>query len=150
MKVVRSTGLKALVVGEGPLRKWAQDYAKEHRVSVVFHGFAKDAREVSELMNASRLLVMLSDNEGGPRVVLEALACGTPVLATPVGIVPDVLPPEAIEEWDAPALADKTQNILGDAQLYGRLKTTGLQMAQKFEKKAAIKFYADELRKLIE
>lgn len=150
MQVVRRTGLKALIVGDGPLRQWAQDYAKKYRVSTVFHGFAKDQREVAECMTSAHILMMLSDNEGGPRVVLESLACGTPVVATPVGIVPDVLPPEAIEEWDVSALADKVQNILGDAELYARLKFSGITSVQRFEKKAAIKHYADELKKLIE
>lgn len=149
MEVARRTGLRALVVGDGPLSGWARRKARRERISVVFHGFAKDAAEVAGLINQARLLVMTSLNEGGPRVVLEALACGTPVLATPVGIVRDVLPPEAIEEWDAQALADKAQNILNDRELYGRLRESGLLTAQKFERSVAIAAYADGLKKLL-
>lgn len=148
MEVVRRTDRKALIVGDGPLRHWAQKYAKKHRVSVVFHGFAKDQYEVAELMGSARLLLMLSDSEGGPRVVPEALACGTPVLATPVGIVPDILPPEAVEEWDTAALADKADNILNDEDLYVRLQESGRLALEPLEKKVAIKNYADELKKL--
>lgn len=149
MDVARKPELKALIVGEGPLKKWAQEYAKKYHVSVVFHGFAKDQHAVAELMNSARLLLMLSDNEGGPRVVPESLACGTPVLATPVGIVPDILPPEAIEEWDASALADKARNILSDKELYARLREAGLRSVRQFERSSAVKNYADELKKLL-
>jgi hypothetical protein len=59
--------------------------------------------------------------------------------------VPDVLPPEAIEEWDGAALADKVRNILGDTVLYARLRDGGIATAAKFERTAAIKAYADFL-----
>lgn len=145
MQVIARTKRPALVVGEGPLLATAKRRAHREHLPVNFHGFARDSAEVAQLINRSRLLVMTSYNEGGPRVVVEALACGVPVVATPVGIVPEVLPPEAIEGWDAMALADKVNNILTDAELYERLRRSGLQAAPAFERSAAITAYADAI-----
>jgi glycosyltransferase involved in cell wall biosynthesis len=47
--------------------------------------------DLPQYLNKIRLLVLPSYTEGLPNIMLEAMACGTPVLATPVGAIPDVI-----------------------------------------------------------
>jgi glycosyltransferase involved in cell wall biosynthesis len=47
--------------------------------------------EIPSLLNASDAVVLFSEREGLPMVALEALACGTPVIATAVGDLPGLV-----------------------------------------------------------
>jgi glycosyltransferase involved in cell wall biosynthesis len=149
LDVLERTGLVGVAVGEGPLLPWVRRQAKRRGLKLHTPGFARDTEEIVQYLNASKLLLMTSLNEGGPRVVAEALACGVPVVATPVGIVPDILPPECIEEWNAGDLADKVRNILSDEVLYARLRESGPLVVRQFERSAAIQKYADAIKSLV-
>ena len=59
---------------------------------VIFAG-PRPAGELARWYSAADLFVLASGHEGCPNVVLEALACGTPVVATPVGDVPELISP---------------------------------------------------------
>lgn len=73
---------------------------------VIFAG-PKDPGELAAWYSAADLFVLASGHEGCPNVVLEALACGTPVVATPVGNVTELLTPEVgvVAERQVPDLA---------------------------------------------
>jgi len=47
--------------------------------------------QVLRYLNECTLIVIPSVTEGLPNIMLEAISCGTPVLATPVGAIPDVI-----------------------------------------------------------
>jgi len=144
--------IKCLVVGDGSLRDWVQSQITNYKLPITMFGFAKDSMEIAGLLNKSRILVMPSYNEGGPRVVVEAMACGVPVLATPVGIVPDLLKKGlggAIVGWSADDIGQKIAGLLGDSEMYKKHSAAALEIAQNFEKKQAIKNVADQLKSLL-
>lgn len=58
--------------------------------NVEFIGFIPN-EDLPQFYNNVKLLVLPSYSEGLPNVVLEAMACGTPVLATSVGAIPNVI-----------------------------------------------------------
>jgi glycosyltransferase involved in cell wall biosynthesis len=47
--------------------------------------------DLPNYLNRFWLLVLPSYTERFPGIMLEAMSCGTPVLATPVGVIPDVI-----------------------------------------------------------
>jgi len=75
-----------LIVGDGPYRRdleaWVESRGLVSRVLVVG---AKPHADIARWLNAADVFVLASYNEGLPNVILEAMACGLPVVATDVG-----------------------------------------------------------------
>jgi len=80
------------IVGDGPLMKNLEELANKLGLNgtINFAG-RKSPDEIPLWMNAADLLVLPSLNEGLPNVVVEALACGKPVVATKVAGTPEIV-----------------------------------------------------------
>ena len=81
---------KFLIGCDGQLRGQVEEDANKLNNKAKFVGWIPHD-ELPEYLNVLKLLVLPSYTEGLPNIMLEAMACGTPVLATPVGGVPDVI-----------------------------------------------------------
>lgn len=88
----RYPDLKFYVLGEGEDRGKLEDQVRrlglEERVFLVGN---RNNEEIPLWFNAADVSVLASSREGWPNVVLESLACGTPVIGTPVGEIPELL-----------------------------------------------------------
>jgi len=84
--------LYILVGGDGQLRETIEDSLQEEGLTtrVRLPGWISHD-DLPRYLNQLRLLVLPSYTEGLPNIMLEAMACGTPVLATPIGAIPDVI-----------------------------------------------------------
>ncbi len=144
LDIAQRSNLKMLIVGAGSLynnlRSKISNLGLSNRVTL--HGFAKDSNEIAKLINESRALIMLSYNEGGPRVILESLACGVPVIGTKVGIATEVINNNngRIINWSA------TDAIEAFEDIKNLVPTTDIS---RFERISSIKNYAQEIQNLI-
>lgn len=84
--------LKLFYAGPGNLRNEIINQAEKLSISerVVLLGSVEHSK-LPELISQARVLALPSYNEGVPNVVLEAMACGTPVLVSNVGGIPEVV-----------------------------------------------------------
>lgn len=84
--------LSVMIGGDGPLKaEIEQSLLKEHHAGrVTLMGWIPHD-DLPHYLNQMRLLVLPSYTEGLPNVMIESMACGTPVLATPVGVIPDII-----------------------------------------------------------
>ena len=131
LPLMTGTDIKLLIVG-GPYFQKDIDYMNELKQevadlgvenSIIFTGFLSDTRVVTSLLDI--VLVPSIIPEACPRTIIEAMAVGKPVIATPLGgskelVTPDtgiLVPPE-----DASAIADAIAILTTDRE---RLRALG-------------------------
>lgn len=86
-------GVQVVLGGEGPHRARFEALARELGVRARFLGFVPD-EDLPALYRAADLFVLPTRAlEGFGFVAIEAMACGTPAMGTPVGAIPEVLGP---------------------------------------------------------
>jgi glycosyltransferase involved in cell wall biosynthesis len=124
-------------VGRGPLEDEVRELAAELGVAdrIEFLSYVAFGPELLDLYRRAHAFIHVSFSEGVPKVLLEALACSTPIVATDVGGVRVALaggeagllvPPDDLE-----ALVAATRQLLDDRELRHRLVSRGLELAHE-------------------
>ena len=104
--------VELVIVGEGPERTSIEKLARQRKVAdrVRLLGRVPQDR-LPEIYSAADLLLLVSTHEGWPNVLLESMACGTPVVVSPMDGIADI-----VGTADAGrVLADVTPNGLASA-----------------------------------
>lgn len=130
----RGTVCRCVIAGEGPERsRLEQAIARGRLGEVVQLAGAQSQAQVAGLLREARVFALPctiapdGDRDGVPNAILEAMAAGVPVVATPVGGIPEAIddgrtgllvPPD-----DAGALATRLEELLKNA---GLCRTLGL------------------------
>ena len=143
----------ALFVGRGPLLEPTKERARERGLAerVRFVEWVDDQTDLARIYAESRVAVCASTCEGGPRVTVEAMACGTPVVSTPVGMMRELVR-DAENGWlcgfDVESLTRSLGEVLGDEQRRLRLGEQARLDVQRFEKRRVIQEYAEGVQRL--
>jgi glycosyltransferase involved in cell wall biosynthesis len=117
--------VKGIIIGDGPLRPQL-----EHRAQQI--GLLPDVVEfrgaISDMAAAYReadILVLTSDWEGTPNVLLEAMASGLPVVATRVGGVPEIVREDETgklaDAADEDSMAESLRTLIGNRELQAKM-----------------------------
>jgi glycosyltransferase involved in cell wall biosynthesis len=122
-------GARLTIAGDGSLRARLEYEARERGVDAEFLGRVEHAA-LPELLSRSRVFVLPSRYEGSPKALLEAMACGVPVVGARVPGIEDVivdrgnglLAGTTVDEIRA-ALVE----LLGDAALRQKLSEAGVR-----------------------
>jgi len=130
-----TTAPLVLVGGKG----WLYDEVFEHIEVLHLTERVRFLHEVSEadlpgLYSAARVLAMPSFYEGFGLPALEAMACGTPVVVSNRGSLPEVVGEAGMQvnPEEPEAIAEGLAAVLGDPDLWARLREAGLARVARF------------------
>ncbi len=118
----RGDGFRLDVVGDGIERAGYEERSRRLGLTglVTFHGLLPK-REVAELMRGADLYVLASRYDNNPVVLLEALACGLPAVATDVGGVAEILDGSGLlASPDADSIAARLEAALDELGRFDR------------------------------
>ena len=78
-----------IIAGDGRDKKEVQEYTSRYSDFMEYRGYVTNPRE--SVMREMDVISLLSMTEGLPMVLIEALSIGLPIIATPVGGIPDIV-----------------------------------------------------------
>ena len=119
--------LRLLIVGDGPLRASLLALRSELQIeeNVQFKAGGRTKSEIARLMQQSDFLVHPSLREANPCVLIEAMACGKPVLAADCRGSADLLNPETglvVERSNVESLANGLKEMVEGIHRYDSAK----------------------------
>ena len=133
----------------GPSRGYMENELKKRGVPFKSIGYLKNFKDIGKYYKALDLYLITSRIEGGPKQILEAWASGVPVVATKVGMIPDIVIDEKnvlitnIE--DVKNIKDKTIQIITSDRLKEKLVNNGIQSAKNYSWRKISQFYCDKI-----
>jgi glycosyltransferase involved in cell wall biosynthesis len=144
--------LNALIVGRGPfsgrLRERLERASLARQVTILPE--VGDAAQLADLYRSSKTVVCTSFAEGGPRFLIEGMACGLPAVSTPVGLAPEIIRNGEnglrTDGWRADQIARGLIRLLTDGELYSRCSDEAARIASGFEREAILRAYAQRYR----
>lgn len=151
--VAAMPNVRLLVIGDGPLRERAEKRAQKLRIErrVTFSGWLERHEDVLAAITSARIFIVNSTSEGGPRVALEAMACGMPVISTRVGVMPEVIDDGVngiLMDGSGADLLTKVSDLLTDREKQRYLGEAAKDTLELFDREKLVAKYADFLKSL--
>ncbi|BDZ84427.1 hypothetical protein Lac2_25610 [Claveliimonas bilis] len=123
-------------VGDGPLKEDFIHYSEKIGIAdnVKFLGRMPSGADVRKKIKKSDVFVFPTRAEGLPRVVLEAMAEGLPVISSPVCGIPEILPRECLISYDDyDGYAEAIIRLIKNPDLMTRYSVRNIDVAKEYK-----------------
>ncbi|WP_458403014.1 glycosyltransferase family 4 protein [Methanobrevibacter sp.] len=134
-KKIANSDYYLVIVGDGPLFKKLKKKVEDENIrDVVFTG---SRRDIEKIIPSCDLLVLPSYSESFGLVLIEALACGKPVVGSNVGGITEIITSDVgflVNPNKVSSIAEKIDNLVNDEHLRLTLSQNARPRAMKFSK----------------
>ena len=151
---LKSAGIPTIldVVGDGPERRELEHMTGDARTDVRFHGMIAQ-RELEPFYSQASIFLMPSYREGFPRVIIEAMAYGLPIVSTDAGGSRDLFGPAQLkfvsDRDDAVAFGEAVFALASSPEIRRKLSTENLDRVQRYSTPAVAAMYDRALTALL-
>ena len=124
-----------VIVGDGPLFKNLKGKVDDENISDVIFTGARD--DVERIIPSCDVLILPSFSESFGLVLIEALACGKPVIGSNVGGITEIITEDVglfINPNDVSSIARAVDKVINDDELRNRLSSNARNRALNFSK----------------
>ncbi len=150
--IKKEPSYKLIIIGSGPDKEKLEALSKELNIEEKIEFLDQQPREiVRDYMHRSRLFVLSSVSEGMPKVILESLAAGIPIVSTRVGAVAEILEESGVvvEPSNSQALADGMLRLLQDQSLANEFVKKGQIKVKDYSWENAADNLINEIKKVV-
>ena len=144
VKIKFDLDIKVCLVGDGELKEKYKNLIIEKKLENNFT-FVGEQKEVETYLQRSKAFIMTSEFEGLPQAMIEALACGLPVIMPNISNIPDYAVEGynalLVEPLDVEGFADAIYKLMTDDELYKKLKAG----AEKFRDEHEYEFSIENI-----
>lgn len=124
------------IVGDGPERVRMEERAKHLGITdhITFWGNVPHQKVLEILSNSNLFVFPTRVNEGFPKAVLEAMACGLPVIASPVSVIPHLIADSGVilSGTDPDSVASAILSLSNDPVKMCYMGKNARQISEKF------------------
>jgi phosphatidyl-myo-inositol dimannoside synthase len=130
--------LQCKIVGTGPTKEKLENLVKEKSLenNITFCGFVEKHEDVLKIINSSYIFCLPSKVEGFGIVIVEALGCEVPFVASNIAPVMEASGEKGglfFQVEDSKDLANKLKLLLENNELYKKLKNEGKKQYEKYQ-----------------
>lgn len=132
----------------GPSRGYVKNRLEKSKIKFR-HDLLENVNSLPIYYNAIDLYIVTSREEGGPKALLESLACGVPVVTTKVGMAPEIIDHNSngyiVEQEDVEGLYKYACKILDNKETSDKFSINGLNTIKKYDWKKISEKYKNFL-----
>lgn len=134
MRKLKAAGLPVVALLTGPARGYVKLMLEKYNIPFV-HNYVQNHSDLVDYYRCLDFYCVSSREEGGPKGIIESMACGVPVVSTEVGMAPDFIHNNKtgfmVKTEDYPSLADSIINLYQNPELRKQVIENSLQKVKE-------------------